>query len=89
MQDYDQKFGCAEDAVPRILGGMQEGLNQTVISTSYLGAGRQSVPDLEQVIVLAPVTLRVWGQLWQGYHVREITILVSKATLHCAVTEML
>ena len=49
VQHCEQKCCCAEDAVPRILGGMQDGLNQPVSAASYLGAGSQSMPALNQV----------------------------------------
>lgn len=39
----------AEDAVPRILGGMQDGLNDIIGSSSYLEAQRQSTPGSDQV----------------------------------------
>ena len=39
----------AEDAVPRILGGMQDGLNDIDDTSSYLDAQIQSTPGSEQV----------------------------------------
>ena len=70
--------------MPRILGGMQEGLNQRVSSASHLGAGRQSVPDLEQVFSAA----------WQSGRMVPLVagrsqVLAVKATLHWAAIKML
>ena len=42
--------GCAEDAVPRILGGMQEGITGSLASSSYLdGRSVQGMPGPDQV----------------------------------------